>query len=141
RIELLQDGQGIRFRDKNHTRIGDIAAEGAPDLREIALFTVPEGFAFDVTKPWELQLLVQRGFGARDKASIFYDLGYTLPDQYVTSTAPAKPVPAPVQPAQDAATANNPHVSAPVGEASMPDFFGEDNPLWIQMWQMNKINI
>ncbi|MDR2310530.1 MAG: regulatory protein NosR [Brucellaceae bacterium] len=141
RIELLQDGQGIRFRDKNHTRIGNIAADGAPKLREIALFTVPEGFTFDVTKPWELQLLVQRGFGARDKASIFYDLGYNLPDQYVTITAPAKPAPASVHPAQDAATANNPHVSAPVGEASMPDFFGEDNPLWIQMWQMNKINI
>src|SRR5690606_23447763 len=29
RIELLQDGQGIRFRDRNHTRIGDLAAEGA----------------------------------------------------------------------------------------------------------------
>lgn len=129
RIELLQDGQGIRFRDKNHTRIGDIAADGAPDLREIALFTVPEGFTFDVTKPWDLQLLVQRGFGARDKASIFYDLGYTLPDQYVTISAPAKPAVAPVQPATE--PKNNPHISAPVGEASLPDFFGEDNPLWI----------
>src|SRR5690606_26371645 len=25
RIELLQNGQGIRFRDRNHTRLGDLA--------------------------------------------------------------------------------------------------------------------
>ena len=28
RIELLQEGQGIRFRDRNHTRLGDLAAGG-----------------------------------------------------------------------------------------------------------------
>ncbi|MGH6807641.1 MAG: FMN-binding protein, partial [Ensifer adhaerens] len=33
RIELLQDGQSIRFRDRDHTRLGAFAAEGAPDLR------------------------------------------------------------------------------------------------------------
>ncbi|MCK1975373.1 hypothetical protein LNK20_22070, partial [Bacillus safensis] len=78
----MQDGQGVRFRDKNHTRIGDIMAEGAPRLREIALFEVPDGFGFNVTEPWDLQLLVQRGFGARDKANISYDLGYSLPEKY-----------------------------------------------------------
>ena len=45
RIELLQDGQSIRFRDRNHTRLGDLAADGAPALREIALFVVPEDFS------------------------------------------------------------------------------------------------
>ena len=68
RIELLQDGQSTRFRDRNHTRLGDLAAEGAPDLREIALFVVPEEFKLDLTEPWQLQLLVQRNVGARDKA-------------------------------------------------------------------------
>lgn len=144
RIELLQDGQGIRFRDKNHTRIGEIAADGAPKLREIALFTVPDGFTFDVTKPWDLQLLVQRGFGARDKASIFYEIGYNLPDQYVTVSKPsaAPEAATKAQPAKEAAAGNDgPHKSTPVGEGTIPDFFGEDNPLWIKMWQMNTINI
>ena len=66
RIELLQDGQTTRFRDRNHTRLGSIAAEGAPDLREIALFVVPEDFKLDLVEPWQLQLLVQRNIGARD---------------------------------------------------------------------------
>lgn len=137
RIELLQDGQGVRFRDKEHTRIGDLMAEGAPKLREIALFRVPEGFSFDVTRPFDLQLLVQRGFGARDKANISYDLGYSLPESYTLAVAPPpSPAAEPAAPLPDA-----PRAITPVGEGSVPDFFGEDNPLWVTMWQMNSVNI
>lgn len=135
RIELMQDGQGVRFRDKNHTRIGDIMAEGAPRLREIALFEVPDGFAFDVTEPWDLQLLVQRGFGARDKANISYDLGYSLPEKYLAK----QPEPAPAQPA--ATTADAPRQPQPVGEANAADILGEGNPLWVRMWEMNRANV
>ncbi|SOC07140.1 NosR/NirI family protein [Stappia indica] len=135
RIELLQSGQGIRFRDRNHTRLGDLAAEGAPRLREIALFVVPEDFDFDVTEPWELQLLVQRSIGARDKATLSYELGYTLPDPYVTVTKVpamsraaaseqvAKPVPAVLDTATDAFLAS------------------DEEPLWQRIWKMNTISI
>lgn len=138
RIELLQNGQGVRFRDKGHTRIGDIMAEGAPRLREISLFRVPQGFDFDVAQPWELQLLVQRGFGARDKANVSYDLGYNLPEQYLL--AQPKPEPAPSQPAS-ATAADAPRQPHPVGEGMAMDIFGEDNPLWVKMWEMNRINV
>ena len=83
RIELLQDGQSTRFRDRNHTRLGNLVAEGAPELREIALFVVPEEFTLDPTNPWQLQLVVQRGVGAREKAFLTFDLAYTLPDKYL----------------------------------------------------------
>ena len=53
RVELIQDGQGTRFRDRNHTRLNGIAAEGAPRLKEVGLFVVPEDFAFDVTEPFD----------------------------------------------------------------------------------------
>ena len=135
RIELMQDGQGVRFRDKNHTRIGDIMADGAPRLREIALFEVPDGFAFDVAEPWDLQLLVQRGFGARDKANISYDLGYRLPEKYLVK----QPERAPIQPA--ASTADAPRQPRPVGEAKAADILGDGNPLWVQMWEMNRVNV
>lgn len=132
RIELLQDGQGVRFRDKNHTRIGDIMADGAPRLREIALFRIPEGFQFDVTSPWDLQLLVQRGFNARDKANISYDLGYSLPEYYLL------PKPEPKAPAT---VSEAPRQPQPVGEATASDIFGDDNPLWVRMWEMNRVNV
>jgi NosR/NirI family transcriptional regulator, nitrous oxide reductase regulator len=54
RIELLQDGNGTRFRDRDHERIGALEAAGAPVFKEIGVFIVPEDFAFDPTEPWEL---------------------------------------------------------------------------------------
>jgi NosR/NirI family nitrous oxide reductase transcriptional regulator len=127
------DGQGVRFRDRDHTRIGDIAADGAPRLREIALFTVPHDFVFDVTEPWELQMLVQRAWGARNKATLPYDLGYSLPDQYVTVEA----APAPAPEATPAAEAEVPAT----GEGGIVTYEGEEDPLWVQMWRMNAVSI
>ena len=91
RIELLQEGSGTRFRDRNHERLGSIAAAGAPALREIGLFTVPEDFDFDATEPWEIQLLVQRATGVREKAFLTFDLDYKLPDHYIRSEQRAPP--------------------------------------------------
>ncbi|MFH1553990.1 MAG: 4Fe-4S binding protein [Rhizobiales bacterium 24-66-13] len=123
RIELLQDGQGVRFRDRNHTRLTMLAADGAPQLREIALFVVPADFAFDVTAPWELQMLVQRNAGARDKAVLPYELGYTLPDRFIAvEQVPTPATPAPAAPAAD-----------PMMEVSQP--------LWVSMWEMNRVSI
>ncbi|MBX3572287.1 MAG: regulatory protein NosR [Mesorhizobium sp.] len=143
RIELLQGGEGVRFRDRNHTRLGDLAADGAPRLREIALFVVPEDFPLDVTAEWELQLLVQRSIGARDKATLPFNLGYSLPDRYVTVTQ----APPPAQPAASEA-ATPPVAAAPVPQAgqSMPGEAGvssaaEDEPLWQRMWKMNTVSI
>ena len=123
RIELLQNGQGLRFRDRNHSRIIALAASDAPPLNELDLFVVPEDFPFDVTEPWELQLLVQRSTGARDKAVIPFNLGYTLPSSYYTVTKAAAPAPAAQEKAAPSVTAT------------------DEEPLWIRIWSMNRINI
>lgn len=123
RIELLQDGQGIRFRDRDHTRLTQIAAGGAPHLREIALFVIPDNFTFDVTEQWDLQLLVQRSTGVRDKATMPYDLGYTLPDNYFSIETPA---------------------ATPAAAKIAPDAVGfdmENAPLWISIWEMNRVAV
>lgn len=135
RIELLQDGQGVRFRDRDHTRLGDLAAGGAPRLREIALFMIPEDFVFDATQPWEIQMLAQRAWGARDKATLPFDLGYVLPDQYVKVEA----APAPATPPA-AAEAEAPPAPGTAEEALTP-FDGEEEPLWVKMWRMNAVSI
>ncbi|WP_237358664.1 NosR/NirI family protein [Rhizobium etli] len=127
RIELLQDSQGLRFHDRDHTRIPSLAAEGAPRLREIALFVVPSDFPFDVTAPFELQLLVQRSARGRDKAVLPYNLGYTLPDGYVSiERAPQPSVPV-------AAPTDRPSAAA--------EDDGADQALWISIWQMNRGSI
>ncbi|RAI57130.1 NosR/NirI family protein [Roseicella frigidaeris] len=119
RIELVQDGRTLRFRDRDHTRLGDIAAAGAPRLPEISLFVVPPDFDLDPVEPWQLQLLVQRAIGARDKAFLTFELGYRLPDQYLVQPPPAPALaPAAAQPAPQAA-----------GEGPL------EEPLWQRIWQ------
>ncbi len=136
RIELIQDTSSIRFRDRDHSRLGSLAAEGAPDFPEIALFTVPPEFSLDPTEPWVLQLLVQRVIGTRDKAWLTFDLGYTLPDSYM------KHEPAP--PVRQMATKSSegtstPPAAAPPGDAIF--HIGDDEPLWIKIWRDNTVKI
>lgn len=133
RIELLQEGQGYRFRDRNHTRIPVLAAEGAPRLREIALFVVPQEFTFDLTQPFDLQMLVQRNTEGRDKAIIPYNLSYVLPDSYVVIEKVEKAVVAQPTPAQ--ATAEQSAGIRP--EAAIVD----EQALWMRIWDMNRIKI
>jgi NosR/NirI family transcriptional regulator, nitrous oxide reductase regulator len=120
RFEILQGDNSIRFRDVTHTRLGDVQAGGAPTFKDVDVFRVPEGVAFDPTQPWRLQLLAQRAFGARDKAFLTFDVGYELPQGYL------KPVPAPA-PTPAVATAPSSAVSA-APEPSEP-------PIWQMMWR------
>ena len=138
RIELIQDTNSVRFRDRDHTRLGNLEAEGAPDFPEIALYTVPSEFALDPTEPWTLQLLVQRVIGTREKSWLTFDLGYSLPDIYTKREAvpapPAKDAPSaaasPAPARQDAATAAAASAAAAV-----------DEPLWIKIWRGDTIKI
>jgi NosR/NirI family nitrous oxide reductase transcriptional regulator len=137
RIELIQDTNSIRFRDRDHTRLGDIAAQGAPDFPEIALFTVPPEFALDPTEPWKLQLLVQRVVATREKAWLIFDLGYTLPDAYMKR----EPAPA-VQPqAAPPPAASTPAVQAPARRNGAAYFAAEDEPLWMKIWRGDVVKI
>jgi NosR/NirI family nitrous oxide reductase transcriptional regulator len=132
RIEILQEGNSTRFRDRNHTRLGDFHAAGAPEVKEIGLFVTPPEFTLDPAQPWQLQLLVQRAIGARDKAFLTFDLGYVLPDQYLRREQQVVTVPAnaPAPAAQATAAA----VQAP------PTAEGEE-PLWIRIWRSQTVNV
>ncbi|WP_291387223.1 MULTISPECIES: NosR/NirI family protein [Achromobacter] len=120
RIEVIQDESAFRFRDRNHQRLADVNAKGAPALREVALFVVPEDASLDPVKPWRLQLMVQRVLSVSDKAFVTFDLPYDLPTAYTRAVAPA-----PAPPASQAT--NAPAPSADV-ESAPP-------ALWKQIWQ------
>ncbi|SDY86223.1 NosR/NirI family transcriptional regulator, nitrous oxide reductase regulator [Citreimonas salinaria] len=128
RIELIQDVNTLRFRDRDHTRLGDVEAEGAPDFDEVSLFRIPAGYGFEPTEPWALQLLVQRATGPLDKAFTTFGLTYTPPEQYIETT------PAPQVPAEPVAAGPQ------LGEAAA--LTGElAEPLWVRMWRANTGNI
>jgi len=132
RIELLQAGSGTRFRDRNHERLGSLAAAGAPALREVGVFTIPEDFDFDPTEPWELQLLVQRATGAREKAFLPFGLDYKLPERYIRREQRAPP------PAADTQAKTVQAGDVTPGAAA---FTAEDEPLWKQMWRRDAISV
>lgn len=130
RVEILQEGSSTRFRDRNHTRLGDLAASGAPEFREIGLFVTPPEFSLDPTQPWQLQLLVQRNVGGRDKAFLTFDLDYVLPDRYLKREQRAVTVPA---------TAPAPATQAP-SPTTESTAAGEE-PLWMRIWRSQPASI
>jgi len=88
RIQLIQDDISVRFRDKDHKRLGQLAPADAPQgLKEVALFRIPAKTDFDPTKPWRLQLLVNREVGPIEKVFTTFDLNFTLPDKYLRTVA------------------------------------------------------
>ncbi len=89
RIQLIQGDRSIRFFDRDHKRIGAIAADGAPAFTELDLFRIPADVEFRPGEPWRLQLLVQRAVGAVEKRFLTFDLGYRLPEQYLLPLGPA----------------------------------------------------
>ena len=136
RIELIQATNSIRFRDRDHTRLGNLEADSAPDFPEIGLFVTPLEFTLDPTEPWMLQLLVQRVVATREKAWLTFDLPYTLPDAYM-KRAPA--------PAVKQQAAKPPAVSPAAQAAAKRDaavaLAAEDEPLWMKIWRGNVVKI
>ena len=83
RIQLIQGDSSVRFFDKQHRRLGEVAAAGAPSFVELDLFKIPADSGFDPAAPWRLQLLVQRAVGPVEKSFLTFDLGYALPEAHL----------------------------------------------------------
>ena len=61
RIQLVQGDRSVRFRDRDHRRLGGIAAEGAPNLRE----TVPPSSSPRTSSPnWRRAPIASSSFEA-----------------------------------------------------------------------------
>lgn len=93
RISLIQGDDSVRFRDRDHRRLGQIDTDGAPDFVELDLFKVHADVAFDPAEPWRMQLLAQRDVAALERVFTTFELGYQLPGTYLTALAPPPPPP------------------------------------------------
>lgn len=114
RFQLIQGDASIRFHDFQHKRLRQIAAEGAPDLKDVDLFLVPAEQGFDPATPWTLELLVGRAIGATKKAFLTFDLTYSPPAKYLSFIPSEAP--------------------ATKGPLSWFDADAPDAPLWMKMW-------
>ncbi|MCF6304634.1 MAG: NosR/NirI family protein [Rhodobacteraceae bacterium] len=119
RIQLVQGDISVRFRDRGHNRLRVVAAEAAPSFTEMDIFKIPADSGFDPTRPFRIQLLVQRSVGPIERTYLTYDLGYNLPPRYLTALAkPQAPLDAEIQSDKDARTL-----------------------LWKRIWQGKKVEI
>ena len=87
RIALIQGDISVRFRDRDHRRLGDVATDGVPALSEMDVFRIPADSGFDPAEPWRLQLLVQRDVAALERLFTTFDLGYQLPRTFLIERA------------------------------------------------------
>ena len=131
RIELVQGMETVRFRDRNHERIGDLAPDDAPGFKEIAWLAVPDEVTFDPLERWTLRLLVPRSTGALSKAFTSFDLDYTLPETYTRPVAPP--------PVADPAPSLQPAEGTPAASGLLADL--EETPLWQRIWQSKTVSI
>ncbi|MCW5720789.1 MAG: regulatory protein NosR [Devosia sp.] len=120
RIVLIQDDVSVRFRDRDHRRLNRIAMDGTPAFTEMDLFRIPDGQGFDPTKPFRIQLLVQREVGPIEKVFHTFELGYQLPQKYLRAIA------APVA-----------EVVAPAAETEM----SAQAELWQRIWRDSQLKI
>lgn len=91
RFQIIQGDISVRFHDRYHKRLRKLAAEGAPELKDVDLFRTPADLKFKAASPWILQLLVGREIGPTNKVFLTFDLNYSVPDTYLTFTDVKEP--------------------------------------------------
>ena len=125
RIQLIQEDRSVRFHDRGHRRLGEIAALGAPVFTEMDLFKIPADAGFDPLLPWRLQLLVSRDVAAREKVFTTFDLGWQVPEKFLHAVAPVAVAPPP--PGADAVAED--------------DETAAKSALWQRIWLDKRIEI
>lgn len=134
RIQLVQDGTTILFKDKDYKRLDHFAAPGSPAFAEIGLFRIPAAATFDPAKPFRLDLLVQRPLGPIEKAFTSFSLPYQLPARFLRTvpaqaTTQAKPVEA------------SPTAPKTGAEASVQANAAPQSATWLRIWRSRALDV
>ncbi|MEN8108422.1 MAG: 4Fe-4S binding protein [Pseudomonadota bacterium] len=116
RFQVIQGDTSVRFHDFHHKRLRRIAADGAPDFKDVDIFRIPPELEFDAAAPWRLELLVGRETGPTEKAFLTFNLDYRTPDKYLLIPEP--------------------EVNSGISwdKLGLPDPTSADAPLWMKMW-------
>lgn len=114
RIEIVQGKSTFRFHESDHTRVDRLHAAGAPELREMGLFRLPQKTGFDATRAFRLDLALSAGATITAAAPVVA-LDYQIPDQYLIRTSP--------RPAAAATTLSS------------------EAPLWQNIWWSRRLEI
>ncbi|MGE0649316.1 MAG: 4Fe-4S binding protein [Alphaproteobacteria bacterium] len=129
RFQLVQDELSVRFRDRQHIRLAEVAPDDAPDLREIGVFVLPADVGFDPIRGFRIELLASRAVGGLDKEFTSFDLSYQLPERYIVREAPPEPARATAPPAEA------------TGVSSLSATLGDEDALWRRLWNDRLVDL
>ena len=116
RVHLLQDGKLVLFKDTDLVQLNDTPLRGKPAFAEQAIFIVRGGGSgFDATRPWTLQLLVNRQVGPLQSIYHTFTRDYRMPAAYTT----------------------RPEAAAAADAGALP----ADAPLWQKVWHGRRLDI
>jgi len=83
RIEIVQGAKTFQLTKNSYQLIDHLQALGAPEFREIGLFTLPRNKGFNPLKEWQLRLLVARGEKEAIPQIETFTVSYKLPAHYI----------------------------------------------------------
>jgi len=116
RVHLLQDGKLVLFKDTDLVSMNDTPLRGKPAFAEQAIFIVRHGVSgFDATRPWTLQLMVNRQIGPLQSIYHTFTRDYRMPPAYTT----------------------RPDAAAAADVDALP----ANAPLWQKVWYGRRIDI
>jgi len=95
RLRLIQGNRTFRFGRDDYAGFEAIAPADAPEMREIAVFSLAGDGGFDPARPWRLQILVEGEQTDGMTPTALFELSYTLPQRYLAApdeTAAAAPL-------------------------------------------------
>lgn len=92
RIEVIQGEETIPLTEDDFLRIDALAAEGAPEFREISVFRLP-GERFDPARPFRIEVTAARPAGDGGEAVLTAALDYALPAEFLLPPASAAGTP------------------------------------------------
>ena len=120
RFQIIQSDNSIRFHDRNHKRLRQIAADGAPELKDVDLFRTPADLKFNAAAPWKLELLIGRNIGPTEKVFLTFDLNYSTPEKYLNFSK---------------VEVQNTNIS------TTTDLSQRAEPIWKRMWEFKAMEV
>jgi NosR/NirI family nitrous oxide reductase transcriptional regulator len=132
RLRLIQDGQTFGFMKGDYRWLNPYAEGIQGQQQHAALFALPANAAFDPSKPWRLEILVN-GAGA-PPATVTFGLDYKLPDLSALTRPDDAARPVVASPADVVDTKDRDvQLSAEVDEPAVP--------VWVEAWRDSRVNV
>jgi transcriptional regulator of nitric oxide reductase len=79
RLAIVQGEQTFRLTSADHRLVEEVAAAGAPELREAGLFALRAASGFRPDRPWRLQVLLEGADAGGGTVSAVTEVPYQLP--------------------------------------------------------------